>query len=195
MRLPSPVCALATMTLLCGPAWGGPAHSSTDPAVPDTLNIEFHWLDRDPTPEERAVMERAGKSWSRRIRAYPDADRPSLRGPLTLTQAGYYLREGHRTRGAVSSVSSVDRVRDLCAFRRHRGITGSTGFDSLAAYRYAERVTKPQPLDRVAETVTSKTCGYCDARQPGHIDPGVVHHLTGRVPDATHQVAELLAKP
>ena len=94
MRIPSTVCALATMTLLCGPAWGGPAHSSTDPA--DTLNIEFHWLDRDPTPEERAVMERAGKSWSRRIRAYPDADRPSLRGPLTLTQAGYYLRDGHR---------------------------------------------------------------------------------------------------
>ena len=96
MRIPSAVCALATMTLLCGPAWGGPAHSSTDPAVPDTLNIEFHWLDRDPTPEERAVMERAGKSWSRRIRAYPGADLPSFHGPVTLTQSGYYLRDGHR---------------------------------------------------------------------------------------------------
>ena len=63
---PSPVCALATaaMTLLFGPAWGGGAHSSTDPAVPDTLNIEFHWLDREPSLAERAMMERAGRSWS-----------------------------------------------------------------------------------------------------------------------------------
>ena len=37
-----------------------------------------------------------GEAWARRIRAFAAERNPSLRGPLTLTQAGYYLRDGHR---------------------------------------------------------------------------------------------------
>ena len=81
------------MTLLCGPARGGGAHSSTDPA--DTLNIEFHWLDREPSLAERAMMERAGRSWSTRIQAYTGPHPRSFHGPATLTQPAY-LDRGQR---------------------------------------------------------------------------------------------------
>ena len=101
MRIMSIVVTLA-MTLLSGPAWGGGDNLLPDPgahshdAAPETLNVQFHWLDRSPSAEERAVMERAGRSWASRIRAYPIEYRSSIVGPLTLTQAGYYLYDGHR---------------------------------------------------------------------------------------------------
>ena len=101
MRIMSIVVTLA-MTLLSGPAWGGGDNLLPDPgahshdAAPETLNVQFHWLDRSPSAEERAVMERAGRSWASRIRAYPIEYRSAIVGPLTLTQAGYYLHDGHR---------------------------------------------------------------------------------------------------
>ena len=41
-------------------------------------------------------MERAGRSWSRRIRAFATEEPPSFHGPITLTHAGYYVRDGQR---------------------------------------------------------------------------------------------------
>ena len=95
MRIMSIVVTLA-MTLLSGPAWGRGDNLLPDPgahsqaAAPETLNIQFQWLDRSPSAEERAVMERAGRGWASRIRAYPIEYRSAIVGPLTLTQAGYY---------------------------------------------------------------------------------------------------------
>ena len=60
------------------------------------LAIEVRWLHRVPGARERGLFERAARAWSRRLRAYTVADRPRLVGPVTLRQAGYYLRDGHR---------------------------------------------------------------------------------------------------
>ena len=87
MRIMSIVVTLA-MTLLSGPAWGRGDNLLPDPApeaVPETLDIQFQWLDRSPSAEERAVMERAGRGWASRIRAYPIEYRSAIVGPLTLT--------------------------------------------------------------------------------------------------------------
>ena len=126
---PSPVCALATaaMTLLCGPAWGGPAHSSTDPA--DTLNIEFHWLDRDPTPEERAVMERAGRSPGRRriqrlprrgpARSLPRTRSRSPKPGITWTAKATVCRTLPATSRSARDVR-FDRIDGLLILHRRR---------------------------------------------------------------------------
>lgn len=66
------------------------------PGCDQILAIQVRWLHRTPGPEERAVFQQAAQAWSSRLRAYPVEERPPLVGPLTLVQAGYYVRDGYR---------------------------------------------------------------------------------------------------
>ena len=97
MKVPLVACAasVAVMSVVPVEAWPEPQHRERA-AAGVTLVIEIRWLDRSPGPDERSLFERAARAWSCRLRAYSLKDREPVVGPLTLTQAGYYLRDGRR---------------------------------------------------------------------------------------------------
>ena len=97
MKVPLVACAasVAVMSVVPVEAWPEPQHRERA-AAGVTLVIEIRWLDRSPGPDERSLFERAARAWSCRLRAYSLVDREPVVGPLTLTQAGYYLRDGRR---------------------------------------------------------------------------------------------------
>lgn len=92
MKVPIVACA-ASVAMMSSPSAEAPGPEQGLAGA--TLRIEIRWLHRRPDAEERSLFERAARAWSCRLRAYPVLDR-GLVGPLTLTQAGYYRREGRR---------------------------------------------------------------------------------------------------
>ena len=85
--------AAAAVVFLAGTVLADPGEGR--PSRP-RLVIEVRWLHRTPGPEERAVFDRAARAWSCGLRPYAIEDRRSFGRPLTLTQAGHYLRDGRR---------------------------------------------------------------------------------------------------